>query len=184
MAAIGVILIGTLALIALVLALLLLTAVDIRLRAATGATPPFSATVSFLGGWTPVIPIRGGRERPAGREHPRKKRPRKQAGARNARMVRAAPRLLADVLRAIRIDRLEVDADVGLGDPADTGQLFGALAPFVYGTAATPRLNLGLRPDFGAARLDGRVHARLRVVPGRLLAPLARFGWRAFGPGR
>ena len=101
-------------------------------------------------------------------------------------MVRAGPGLIGGVLRCIRVDRFRVDCTFGLGDPAETGQVFGVLAPFVYGTRwAWGRADaVALTPVFDRACLEGEADVALAVTPMRLLGPVLRFAWATFGPGQ
>lgn len=95
------------------------------------------------------------------------------------RMLRAAPQLLSGLLSAVRIEFLRVQGSLGLDDPADTGQLFGALLPLSF-LLPPPRFLFELQPDFSGAALAGEAEARLRIHPIRLLPPAIRFGWRVF----
>ena len=88
--------------------------------------------------------------------------------------------LVRRVLRAIHIEVLRVDADFGLGDPADTGQLFGQICPLIYASGG----HVNLRPDFGEACLRGNIIAQFRVIPVALIWPFIGFGWQVFGPFR
>jgi hypothetical protein len=97
-------------------------------------------------------------------------------------MISAAPDLLAGLLRAIHLRYLKVDADIGLSDPADTGQVFGLLAPVIHSRRPADRVQIAVRPDFTAARLSGEAAAGLSVTPATLMLPAIRFGWRVFGP--
>lgn len=95
--------------------------------------------------------------------------------------------LLRRVLHAFHVDRLHVDAEVGLGDPAETGRVFGQLCPVIYGVGpygATDRLGVNLRPNFDDACFHGSAEAALRVTPIAVIWPLMAFGWRVFGPAR
>ena len=97
-------------------------------------------------------------------------------------MFEATPKLLVDLLRPIEVSRLEIEADVGLGDPADTGQLFGLLAPIIY---TQPMATVGLinvRPDFTASRASGTLLAELSFIPAAFIPPGVRFAWHVFGP--
>ena len=94
-------------------------------------------------------------------------------------MVRATPRLIRGVLAAFRIERLQVRGRIGLPDPADTGQLFGALLPLSFSFPG-PRYAIDLQPDFGGATLDGNLEAQVRIAPIRAVLPALRFGWDVF----
>ncbi|WP_296431909.1 DUF2953 domain-containing protein [Yoonia sp.] len=106
----------------------------------------------------------------------------KSAGKMRARdnFVTEVVVLVRRVLCAIHIEVLRVDADFGLGDPADTGQLFGHFCPLIYTSGG----HVNLRPDFGEACLRGNIIAQFRVIPVALIWPFVGFGWRVFGPFR
>lgn len=124
------------------------------------------------------------------REHPPKpprKRPRKHGKARRTwsrapggNVVAEAIMLVRRMLAAIHIDALRGDVEFGLGDPAETGQVYGQLCPLVYGAGA----NVQLRPNFNAACLRGKCSARVRLTLIGVAWPIVGFGWRVFGPLR
>ena len=97
-------------------------------------------------------------------------------------MLAALPRLLGEVVRAVHWEALHLDAEFGLNDPADTGQLYGCLTPLQYGAPWPPWMSIALRPNFERAGLCGELQATLRLRAAALLPPAARFAWRAFGP--
>lgn len=120
---------------------------------------------------TAVKPKRSARERMS-----------REALARVRRTVIATPRLLADLLRPIHIEQLTVDADIGLADPADTGQVLGLLAPLIYSRLASDVVSIAVRPDFMTPGFSGEVFAKLSVTPVAFIAPAVRFAWQVFGP--
>jgi hypothetical protein len=78
--------------------------------------------------------------------------------------------------------RLRLEA--GLGDPADTGRLWGLLAPFIALLWALDAPSIELEPAFSRRCLKLDCQATIRVVPGLLLAVLLGYGftpppWRA-----
>ena len=178
---------------ALFAAVTVLLCLPVRLRLYARSEPSRVARVELglLGGWVPWIAVVD-TERPRRRKAKRKDRKdrklrktkRKTGGG--ARMLRALPGLLRGLLAQVRVERFEFDCTFGLGDPAETGRLYGMLAAVRYGTASAwgPGARIALVPDFDRARLDGRADVILSVVPARWLPPLARFGWSVWGPGR
>lgn len=96
-------------------------------------------------------------------------------GGRSSRALVAAPRLLVSLLRPFRLQRLAIDADVGLSDPADTGQLIGMLAPLIYAVPRSNVVDIAIRPDFSGARVEGDLEADVSFVPAALVPPLAAF---------
>lgn len=100
-------------------------------------------------------------------------------------------RLLKRLLRSVQLD-VDGEGRFGLEDPADTGQVYGALAAV---TACVPAWGpqTRIQPDFTGPRLEFEVRGRARVIPlrsllpilGFLLSPVAiRAGWRAARAGR
>lgn len=177
-------------LLALLGAVLVALALPVWLRLDAQAKPDAQLKVGarLLAGLTPQLTFYDSTQpkEEAEEEEPAPK-PRKGRGdwaKRGPRMAAAAPGLLAGLLRPVRFHRLHVDADVGLSDPAGTGQLYGLLAPVIYALPRSPSVSIAVRPDFDGPRLEGEVAASLRVIPLAWVPPLARFGWRVFASGR
>ena len=87
-----------------------------------------------------------------------------------SRLLRFAARLL----RTAKIRRLSVNARVGLGDPAETGMMWGAVA------AVSPFLpsqgHWRIRPDWGSTPVfNVDAEARFRIWPIRTLVVLIAF---------
>lgn len=97
---------------------------------------------------------------------------------------RAVARLVADLLARVRFDHLRLEADYGTGDPAETGQICGWLAPLAYGLGDRPGVTVALRPDFGRAVLSGELDAAVKITPAALVPPAFRFALALWGPGR
>ncbi|PUB17479.1 DUF2953 domain-containing protein [Yoonia sediminilitoris] len=144
------------------------------------------ATVSLrpLGGVFPSIMVYDSSRKPtpSKQKQPTRKR-KKRMQRRRRRGVRGEvlaelPHVIGRMLHAIKFDFLRVDADFGLDDPADTGQLFGHLTPLIYG----PLGQVNLRPDFGGACLRGTATAQFHVTPVALVRPMLGFLWRLLGP--
>lgn len=167
------------------------------LLAVSAATEPLARSrvaVRLLGGWTPPIVIHDSarpRDKPPARrsktepaDKPRKKRRRERGSGRTFVRVRrgmaATPRLLVDIVGKVHIDRLLVDADIGLGDPADTGQVMGLVSALVYARRPRRNVSVAIRPDFTGARIDGRLDAVLSIVPMALVPPGLVFAWRIY----
>jgi hypothetical protein len=98
------------------------------------------------------------------------------------RAMGAAPQLLAGLLRPVHFERLAIDADIGLADPADTGQLYGMLAAAEHALPRPARVSIIVRPDFSGSRISGEADAALSFIPLLLIPPGVRFAWRVFGP--
>lgn len=119
---------------------------------------------------------------PAGPDTTARRRPRLTPRLRRA--LQAAPRLLARLAGRVHVDRLCLDADMGLGDPALTGEAFGLATPILYALPRDDRWQVALRPDFNAERLEGSASLDLRLTPLALVPPLADFGWRVLRGAR
>jgi hypothetical protein len=92
-------------------------------------------------------------------------------------------RLLTDLLRQVKIRGLEVDFEVGLGDPADTVLLVGGiwLATFILGTQTSYPIRVV--PTFeDDVVFKGHAHISLRAIPIQLVPAFVRFGFSQ--PGR
>jgi hypothetical protein len=177
-----------------VVALLLLLAgllvIPIRLRAKVRTSPDLSYRIEAraLGGWAPGIPIAdSARPRKTDIRKPKKepsgkKRRRRVVGG--ARMLSAAPEFLSGLLGAIHFEHLKLDAEFGLNDPADTGQVYGCLTPLQFGALSGPGRFVSLRPNFERACFAGELDAALHFTIAAFLPPALRFAWRVFGPAR
>lgn len=160
--------------------------VKLRFLAQTGPHPDFRLEVSLLGGITPALPITDGERT---KKKPKKQKPKKEkkkSGGPNTdrvmRMIKAAPDLVIDLLRQFHFEHLSVQGVFGLGDPAETGQLYGRLMPFIYGPCFSEKISIAIRPDFEKAHLSGAADAVISVTPATLFPPAIQFTWRSFGP--
>lgn len=158
----------------------------LRLRLFGGATPQFRIVDTSRSPSAPVPEAAASTRAPArrGRRRQRRKagRWRLPEGA-AGRLLRALPDFLRREIRRIHIDRLSLDGDIGLGDPADTGRLFGYIMPLCH-ALHLPRTRIDLRPDFSRSRLDGRADAALHFTPLSLMVPVLQLGWRVLAVGR
>lgn len=171
----------------LLLLAVLMSPLRFELRASLGEAPAYRVAVRLFGRAGPRLTVvdsdRPRRKRPL--KPGRKTRRRAQKSVRDpARLLAAAARLLAELFSKLSVERLSLDLRFGVDDPAETGQIFGALTPFIYGTKGSGNVALTLEPVFDQAVLDGRAALDLHLTPARLILPLVRFGWAAFGPRR
>ncbi|SMX21977.1 DUF2953 domain-containing protein [Boseongicola aestuarii] len=146
----------------------------------------FRAGVRPFGRYGPRIPLSGRKPKPdRPEEKPLDARPKpKKRKLRTKGLASAVIRLIGDILQRICIDTARLQMRFGLGDPAETGQVFGYLSPLIYGTAPGQAICLEVEPVFDRAVLQGEAELDLSVVPATLLGPLFRFAWSAFGPVR
>lgn len=175
--------------------------VDVEVRR-PGRGLPTAVRIGWLAGrveWEPA----GGEERPAeegpapeeeAEEEPEEEERARRRGPkprdvltalRTPGLGRAVGRLLSRLSGAVRLRRAV--ASVRLGDPADTGRLWGLVGPVVATLPARWRDRIDLRPDFSPGTADVAGRLRGRVVPLRLVAaalglvlspPVIRAGWR------
>jgi hypothetical protein len=94
-------------------------------------------------------------------------------------------RLTRDVWRQLRVRQLYLHLTFGLDDPADTGQLFGALAPALIQADRLSRLDLQVHPDFSQPILLVNGRGQVRVIPLAIIGAMIAFlmsptCWRGF----
>jgi hypothetical protein len=83
---------------------------------------------------------------------------------------RHVTRLIKDLLCAAHARDLYLRLRIGLGDPADTGRLWGFLGP-VAGIATNLRFaEVLIEPEFMAPALEVESHGKLRLIPLQLIA--------------
>lgn len=74
-------------------------------------------------------------------------------------------RLLYQVLTVAKIKQLQACVRFGLNDPADTGRLYGLLAPAFSILYAIPRVDFVATPVFDRVGVETNIQTRIRVVP-------------------
>ena len=84
-------------------------------------------------------------------------------------------RLGRRILSTVKMRHLSLRLRVGLDDPADTGVLWGAVAPVVAYAGSLRPGALAMEPDFTGAQFTGRGAVSLRIVPIRWLPPILLF---------
>ena len=99
---------------------------------------------------------------------------------------RSLARLGRRLLATLRPRNVQLRLRFGLGDPAETGKLWGALSPLIVALTLLGAEQMELEPDFGQSSFELSGRATLRVVPavvlgialGYLFTPAP---WRALG---
>lgn len=160
----------------------------LRLQAATdGPAPHLRLQAVLFAGRGPRIDLAGrGKAKTRTPAKTRRKSRKRKTGRHRpparvmARLASGLPRLLGDLLAAVHLVELRASGAFGLGDPAETGALFGLLAPLAYAPPPGSRLQLEVTPVFDRPHLEGRISAAVDLVPAALLAAVLRFGWRGF----
>ncbi|MGC9515779.1 MAG: DUF2953 domain-containing protein [Methanocrinis sp.] len=92
--------------------------------------------------------------------------------------------LFRGLLGAIQVQPLKIDIAIGLSDPADTGEALGLLWAALSPIEALTPVRSKIEPAFSEERLEGSFEGRLRIVPLKIIPPLAHFilsppAWRA-----
>jgi len=167
------------------LALALFTPLRVHLSFRSNPVLRSSIDISPFGGAVGQIRVfdstrkRDAKKRPAARKKTRKKKApsRNTSGTVSRRAIRDLPNVIGQMVRTVHVENLAINGEFGLNDPADTGQLYGQLTPFIYGAGCKIRV----QPNFQSACLRGAVNARFRVIPIALLWPIAGFLWRIRG---
>lgn len=105
---------------------------------------------------------------------------------RQAEFRRRVLRLLRDLVAAARFRELRLRLRLGLGDPADTGQLWAFLWPLATAAHNLRNADVRIEPDFIDAAFEFRAAGRLRLIPlqiialaiGFILSPVSIRAWR------
>jgi hypothetical protein len=100
-------------------------------------------------------------------------------------------RLVTDVWRAAHLHRLRLRMRLGLGDPADTGQLWAVLGPLSALAQGLRGADVHIEPAFMESVFEFHARGRLRVIPLQLLAlalafvlsPVCIRAWRSLQRG-
>ncbi|MGJ5620086.1 DUF2953 domain-containing protein [Sulfitobacter sp. MF3-043] len=173
--------------------LALITPVFVRVHLTTSPQFAYRVELHTLAGLAPGITVADGPRKdpsatPKTRHSPKPARPKRRKTPSRKRSQRAAfralPTLIADILHRIRLTKLHIDAEFGLGDPAETGWICGLLMPLQYAVPIPATISLNLRPNFTRPSLNGSLTAVVRVTMAALLVPVAQFAWRVYGPHR
>jgi len=106
------------------------------------------------------------REPGVGRVKPPSRQKRNFFGAfRQKRFRRRIIRFVGDLWRAVHKDNIDLRVRVGLGDPAETGQLWALVGP-VAGLLATIRdASIRIEPDFFDATFELDSSGSIRLIP-------------------
>lgn len=112
-------------------------------------------------------------------EKPLQKKARSRKPARKGgnpfRLMRQKPfrrrviRFVGELWRAVHKQDVRLRLRVGLGDPADTGQLWAIMGPLAGVLANTREASITIEPDFMDAHFEFDGSGRIRFVPLQLL---------------
>jgi hypothetical protein len=84
-------------------------------------------------------------------------------------------RFILNLFRQINIRTFNLSIRFGLDDPADTGQLYGVIAPFALCLQAFPFTTIRIQPVFTGVALHTYFKIQVRIVPIRIVWVLIRF---------
>jgi hypothetical protein len=79
------------------------------------------------------------------------------------------------ILPAIRVRKLNLGLQVGLGDPAETGQFLALVSPVAVCVGAIPSVQMSVEPDFFQETFRGHCSGSIRIYPIRMVPPILFF---------
>ncbi|MDA1128401.1 MAG: DUF2953 domain-containing protein [Chloroflexi bacterium] len=79
------------------------------------------------------------------------------------------------ILGAIRVRKLNLSMQIGLGDPAETGQLLGLVRPIAACVDAIPSVQMSVEPDFYQETFRGNCSGSVRIYPILMVPPIIFF---------
>ena len=77
--------------------------------------------------------------------------------------------------RSVQVRDVDVEFQVGTGDPAETGQLFGLIEPGLALARSRFSPNIRIDPNFVEETFRGHARGAVRAYPIRLIPPLIAF---------
>jgi hypothetical protein len=89
------------------------------------------------------------------------------------RFRRRIIRFVRDIWRAIHKDDISVRVRLGLGDPAETGQLWAVVGPIAGILAAIQQASISIEPVFVETIFELEASGRIRFIPLQLLYLIA-----------
>jgi len=123
-----------------------------------------------------------------GEEKGRRKKPKKMKAKKGWRSFRGSlavfearglsERLLLlarRLVRSVQVRDVDVEFQVGTGDPAETGLLYGVIWPSVALARSGFLPNLRIEPNFVQETFEGHARGAVRVYPIKLIPPLIAF---------
>ena len=124
------------------------------------------------------IPSKGPKASPEGEEVEQKavrpkRSPRKKhnvfAAVRHEKFRRRIVRFIGDVWHAVRKKDVSLRVRIGLGDPADTGQLWAILGPLAGILASVREAAIRIEPEFLDTTLELDSSGSIRIIPLQVL---------------
>ena len=180
---------GVVGLLFLLIVIVVATPMHLRLVAEAGDRFDVEAEVRVLWGLAPRLSLKAERHghrvakvlrKPRKRKPVRRHEPQEEhdvgdriTAAEVSRLLTALPEAVLIALRRIHLDRLSLRAVFGFDDPADTGQVFGQLTPWIYGVPRE-RCDVQVRPDFDRKRFEGSAEVAVHLTLLAVAWPLLR----------
>lgn len=172
-----------LALIAVAL-ITLLSPMKVEARAVFPAEKIFHIRVRFLWGVMPWVKLPAFSFPSRRKAVPKTKKSSKLKidGGRMKKLFSSAPKLFGMLAKAFKFKSGKVDLEYGLGDPADTGMMYGYMAPVSYASPATGAFRFSAKPNFSEQMLclDGVVWIVFK--PAFLVLAIVIVAWKLFKP--
>ncbi len=79
------------------------------------------------------------------------------------------------LLQSVQVRDVDVEFQVGTGDPAEMGLLYGVIGPSVALARSSFSPNIRIEPNFVEETFEGHARGAVRVYPIRLIPPLVAF---------
>lgn len=163
---------------------MLLAPMRIEARAVFPEEKFLRTRIRFLWGSTPWVrlpavslPRRDGSE-----SRTRRASKKKKAGGRMKSLFSAGPKIIRSLLAAIKFECGEVKLEYGSGDPADTGMLFGYMAPIIYANPAADKFKFSAIPHYDDEVFRFEGVAQILFRPAYLLPAIALIAWKLIRP--
>jgi hypothetical protein len=182
--------IGLLVLLMVAVLAVMLTPIHFRMMLSADPKLRFMIHAAPLAGFVPPIELVDSLKRdseaqadePVDEAPPKK--PARAVRWQSQKVISAIARFVSDLVHSCRIETVHSDLTFGFEDPADTGQVFGLLAPLAYGLKGSAHGGPQIRPDFEKARFEGTASLTLSFVPARLVPSGLAMATAIFGSSR
>ncbi len=152
--------------------------VRFRLRAQVDQASRLRLDVHAFGGVTPALCLVDTASKQ--KKAPHKPEKKSSAGSKSgiSRISESGVlRLVVEVIRQFKFIWLQGEAEFGFDDPADTGAVFGMIAPVVYTGKYGAGFDFDIKPNFNRCCVRGKIDAAVELIPVRIIPPVLRFGW-------
>ena len=154
---------------------LLAIPVEIVFNVQQNETSHKSVSIGWLFGLVRVTPTMDGSESEPERPKKKKKKSGKENGrraiavARNRSFRLRLIRFIKDIFEAMHLSDLTLRARLGLGDPADTGMLWGFIGPVAGFLASIRKAVIRIEPEFMYETFEIDSKGSARIIPLQLM---------------